>query len=105
MLYVTFNTGVQRTLHVSEKKWKYDDVRDIVEVQADGDELQHCKLDSTFTLRDVEKVINKIGLKGTKPSQLAHNLKRDGYIRQMGKGKFEMRWTTVTQLIKLGMFV
>lgn len=67
--------------------------------------IPHCKLDSTFTLRDVEKVINKIGLKGTKPSQLAHNLKRDGYIRQMGKGKFEMRWTTVTQLIKLGMFV
>lgn len=46
MLYVTFLSGRQIQLHVSEKRWKYNDVRDIVEVQADGDELNaiinHC---------------------------------------------------------------
>jgi len=67
--------------------------------------IPHCKFDSTFTLRDVEKVINKMGLKRTGRSQLAHNLKRDGYIRQVGKGTFEMRWSTVTKLIQLGMLV
>ena len=51
------------------------------------------------------KGINKIGLKGTGRSQLAHNLKRDGYIRQVGKGTFEMRWSTVTKLLQLGILV
>lgn len=46
MLYVTFQSGQQVQLHVSQKRWRYNDVRDIVEVQADGDELsaiiEHC---------------------------------------------------------------
>lgn len=39
MLTVIFKSGAVVQLHCSEKRWKYNDVADIVSVQADGDEL------------------------------------------------------------------
>jgi len=41
MLTVMFKSGAIVNLHVSQKAWKYDDVIDIVSVEASDDELRH----------------------------------------------------------------